>query len=452
MSYDPPIEEHKKILIDLNQDPQLFITTFYRFTADGIETRYLSNDLCCFLSSPREEQQECPMTLLSSEPMGANGNVYHLLIDGETEHALKTTALSRLTMEYRTVVPDVIKRLEASIAVRDRTDAQCGLKDLDSIYVGCDKFSIETLMAILVQYLMSDFPVQSYISYQGASLCQDKIAPVRPDAPAYTGIHLMEYADLGRLDHFNRSIGDGIYHQWERKTLVDSSEELIDVVKPSVLMEIMKQLILTFFHLSIRAGFTHRHLIVSKILLSSQPAEGLYFSIPMNLPFTVKISDFDKVGLSLPLGPEEKIHRFYNRHPITDVYLNIPRPPYKFITGRDIDQGKSKEYYVLPQYFKASNYERIRMMGVPFYPQFDLYTLLVSLMMTPSFYYSIIGQPQLEALWSSLWFPKDLQMINQRLRLFIGKEKPPTMDHVIEFLTNTRLKCDPLSDLIDLLI
>lgn len=441
------------LLIDLYQDPQTFLTTFYRFTEEGIQTRYLSDDLCPFLSS---EKRESPEKILLSTDSRGETNRYRIFLPSDTglnPYILKTIAVNRLSIDYQTGLSEGIKQLGKNIFdAIEKGGVLCSSRfaQLEKIYVGCDKFSIEILIAAFLQNLMSDFPLQTYLNYYQASLCH-QINLIPAFGPEYTGIFLREEADLGRLDKFSRKIGQGIYHQWERKILVDSSEELIDVIKPSVIVEILKQLILTLYHLSHRGGFTHGHLLIEKILLSSSPAKGLYFSIPLNLPFTVKISDYREVSLDLPLGPEEKIHHFYYRHPVTDIYLRVPRTPYQFITGKEKENGKEKEYFVLPLYFTAEKYQRLRFMGLPFYSSFDLYTLLVSMMMTPIFYYSILNHPFLEKLWNSLWFLRDLQVINQRLRFFLRKNKSPTMENVIEFLSKTRLKCDLFSDLIEIL-
>jgi hypothetical protein len=124
----------------------------------------------------------------------------------------------------------------------------------------------------------------------------------------------------------------------------------------------------------------------------------------LEAPFTCKIGDYGKSSLTVLLK-DNIPYRFYNRNALSELYLKVNRyePQVNCIEDYYVISMSSPEIYV---------YERH--MGSPFYRSFDIYTLLISLLLNPIIYKTFFRD--YVNIWNLLFFEDDRYIVHNRLR------------------------------------
>jgi hypothetical protein len=105
-------------------------------------------------------------------------------------------------------------------------------------------------------------------------------------------------------------------------------------------------------------------------------------------------------------------------------------------------------YYTIPRVLMGANIAPlayIRHAGYAFYRSIDLYTMVVSMMLSPQIYYSVMTDPKLRTqLWDSLWFSDELDAITQKIHTAMLAGSATSYSAVIPLLLNHKLRCDAL--------
>jgi len=131
--------------------------------------------------------------------------------------------------------------------------------------------------------------------------------------------------------------------------------------------------------------------------------------------------------------------RFYNESHLANIYLNIH--PFEL----DINQINTERYYTIGNIFNAQIYTRSRHMGIPFYRSFDYYTVLVSLLTNPAYYYSFFSSETLRKIfWDPIWFDDSIEVM-KRIRNYMLENKGQSINDAINILKGTKLKCNALN-------
>lgn len=456
----------QQFLQALNLDPKTFVETFYTFNSSPgniteviqVTTPYLSANLCCFLD------KTC-FKVVSEKPLGFTDSTYLVsLRDNSDYYVIKLTPVVEIAMRYQPYAPLILQRLHKAFTDRKVFGASCGYSELLDIsrYIGADKFANETIIGFLLDLTIQDFPIRSIIRYYDASLCPPNSSYASGIAASYTitgneesatlyagppyiGVHQMEYADMGQLSRLTTSDKWAPYRHVQRIKELDDTISVREVVSSETIFEILKQLITTLDFLQTQVQFTHGHLISSKVFVKSDPVDAVYKGIPLNADFTCKIADYDKSSLIVDLGAqnESQPYKIYNRSSVTDTFLDLPGLPYQVLTGFETIGRTTTAYYVLPPNFDEDLYTRLRYMGVPFYSQFDVYTLMVSMLLIPDVF-SVVTETEdyRKIFWDPLWFPKDTQLMYNRISRLIEGNYTVNLQNVILILQGIRLKCE----------
>jgi len=304
----------------------------------------------------------------------------------------------------------------------------------------------------LSQIITSYHPV---VRYYGGFVCRDR---------SYI---LMEYCDMGALDSFVEQSSQG------RATLPGPSPTLIStisylkehrlvpitIVRPEYTVQIVKQVVAAIVTLQSLASFISGDLKVANVFVASRPLSVTVNGLTLSSPFTCKIADYGKSSLTLDpniWSPASTMdnrvinsprYRLYNYNSAASATFSLTTPP---TFGRTPD-GTS--YYVIPKALVASGITPlayIRHAGYPFYRSIDLYTMIVSMMLIPAFYYSVMTQPQLRSvLWDSLWFQDELDSITRE----VHRKKGISASYrtVVPLLLGRKLKCNAVDDYFELL-
>jgi hypothetical protein len=104
-------------------------------------------------------------------------------------------------------------------------------------------------------------------------------------------------------------------------------------------------------------------------------------------------------------------------------------------------------------------YNRLRMLGVPYYKSYDVYMFLVSFFLQPQHFYLLTSYPKIkEEIWNEAMFshsPKSGEEVYKRIKRTIrkhyGTQKLLGTGVLIDILRNISLKCDVTTPLLDAL-
>lgn len=129
--------------------------------------------------------------------------------------------------------------------------------------------------------------------------------------------------------------------------------------------------------------------------------------------------------------------RFYNESTLANVYLTV----HPFTT--DISVKNDEYYYSIGNLLTSQIYTRTRHMGVPFYRSFDYYTVLVSLLTDPGFYYMFFSTERLRnTFWDPIWANTvDSEKVIKLIRQLVMEGKGKSITEAIAILKGLQLKC-----------
>ena len=187
----------------------------------------------------------------------------------------------------------------------------------------------------------------------------------------------------------------------------------------STIMQILTQITVGLHILQFYLNFTSGDLKAGNIFVKSDPINMTYMSIPIKSSFTCKIADYGKSSCTIYKENRSDRYgiRFYNESKMANLYLKFH--PFK----DDIISDEHGDYfYTIGSILNAQLYTRTRHMGVPFYYSFDYYTVLVSMLTNPSFFYPFFGSPTLlKIFWDPIWKEGDGNIILEKIKYHAGR-------------------------------
>ncbi|MGL4501115.1 MAG: hypothetical protein ACRC2M_09415, partial [Planktothrix sp.] len=293
--------------------------------------------------------------------------------------------------------------------------------ELPEQYLGLDEFSNEAIIAYFLKAVTEQFELPAfYLIHYNAYTCQKGL------------IHLMEEAELGTLDQF----GYGpLTNKYMRLTLFRGRRMML--IPPALTLEIIKQIVLFLIFAMQNLGFVSGDLKAANIFLagesiSVQHQDELY-NINIDCPFIVKVGDYGKSSITVPIGPEEEScqipnknfrktnfsgkqrlspgvfnTRIFNRNDLSEYYLKVRQPNFELKLLSDGGFG-----YVLNPTFIAEIFVYNRHTGTPYFRSLDFYTLIASMILLPQFQ-SSFQHPLLQRLWQVIWVGNEGRVILER--------------------------------------
>jgi hypothetical protein len=433
-----------KILSRLLTEPEAFARDYQRRPPN-----FLYNDqrVCCLLDQTTKSPT-CPgINHGYLGKRGKDGVPFLVNIDGE-DLVLKTTNPGQLSLVYRKEPPTNIKSFNATLK---KAPSRCGYSNIDDLrYLGADEFTNEMIIGIILSSYFITWNEETknnfypIIEYLTSTVCQDRSPGLKIiTATPPIGVHLMEYADLGTLVDFANRRETQVYRQ--RQRIIDprspyGEEITIEVIKPDIILQIIRQVIAALHLLQNEFDFNHGDLKAANILVRSEPAKGIYQGVDISAPFTCKVADYGKS--SLTFGTDQGPHRIYNRTWLADRYLYIM--PFTPMINTQRTREGDEPFFIVQGLFNIHLYTRTRHMGLPFYLAFDTYTFLISILLIPAFYYSFFESPHLvEKVWTPLWFGQDGQRMQQDILVFHkDPSKAQSISTVLNLLKGIRLRCN----------
>ena len=406
--------ERRRLLESFNQDPETTAKTFYSFISSRLYSPYLSlnkRDLCCIFNRevPMESTPGLCLAPFKEIGSGAHGTIYSI---GTREES------------YIIKERDVTKPLVAYLEQSERTQRRllpyqgvCGFPlSFPSLALASDDFTNEVLVSYILDELLdrpgvADAGLNNIATTYAASICGKR-----------KGLLLMERGDASLNDVFNP-----VFSSYQEFGFTISGD--IPVFNEYFVLNTIGQVVLILQYLH-NWNFVHGDLKLANVAFFSTPYR--YY----DANFTVKLIDFEKSSITYSLGDTD--HRFFNYSSLADTYLSlIPFTP-------NVKDGT----FIIDSTFVPQTYAYSRHEMIPYYSSFDLYTFIISMALSPSYFFAFSRFPNLvSSVWRVLFDENNFVKVYDRIYKAQGKLDPNSMSDILEILRGIPLKCD-LADLL----
>lgn len=324
------------------------------------------------------------------------------------------------------------KDKDSDIIVKRISDS-CGFPNLsDYQFIKSDKYTNEFMIGFLISKYMekSNLDYNPFIDYYGAYICgiSQKQQSVNFKNNV-SGNMLLEYANFGDLQKFK------------------DTEESNDL---NYIDDILTQIVFGLDYLKSNYYFSHGDLKPANVLLTKTSVNMTYSGINLQTDIAVKIADFDKSSITLYKSRDNNTNniqstRIFNENKLANLSLKIKD------FEQDIKVKNGVSYYQFDNYINVNKNTYIRHMGIPFYMSYDLYTIIVGVLMIEKFYYQITETPELKKVfWDTLWVDQDdEQKLQEKILKYHNSDNIyVSYIRIIDFLDNIKLKCDLFKDII----
>ena len=435
------LNDQRDIIRILTYSPYIFVNYIHYRESDDIEFQgspipipsipfipYNDPTLCSIINDINDNK---------FKPLGPKGKVGtpYLITDKELSNGYiiaKLTTIDKLHAKYLIKPPTSLSSFIGRSEEINHCISDIQLSNIR--YIASDEFTNETLISYILNYLVienskvgNELPLL-FVRHYKSGICNDNI-----------GINLMEYCDLGTLDKFTYNM-----HNYE---IDDNGKKLIrSLIDSDTIRQILTQIIVALHMLQTLINFTSGDLKAGNVFIKSDPIDIKYQGISLKSPFTCKIADYGKS--SCMLYKSTTAVRFFNDNNLATAYLSI----HPFTD--DIIINDKLYYYSIGNTFNSQVYTRTRHMGLPFYHSFDYYTVLVSMLTNPSFYYMFFSNNLLrELFWDPIWDPQsnDSTIAMEKIHHYVIENKGKSINDAINILRGLKLKCSAVTDIISIL-
>lgn len=384
--------------------------------------------MCCILHAIRGTVPEnlCEdVNVRALGPAGKVGTPYLLTSDNQTL-IVKVSEVDTAYTKYQQKPPTSLDKLNV-VSVRE-----CITKfPIHNIrYMVSDEFTNETLIAYVLNYLASQVPLPPlFVIHYDAGICTDQNVTY--------GMNIMEYCDLGPLDEFvpPYAITSDITYRGTTQRITIASED--DV------FAIFTQLTVALDMLESNIGFTSGDLKAGNVFVKSDAIDYEYKGIQLKAPFTCKIGDYGKSSCMIRRSTGTAL-RFYTDSKLARAYLKIhPFDP-------EVQERDGVMYYTLGALTNLQLATRTRHMGIPFYMSMDYYTILVSLLTRPAYFYTFFSSEKLlSTFWQPVWNPgESSQDTIDMIYKYVLDNSGRSINDALNILKGRNLRCDAVEAVI----
>ena len=362
---------------------------------------------------------------------------------------------SRWSKFYSTDIFEVKKLREAIRLNPDLAKACLGVSYLDYKYIGVDDFASE----LLNTYITSMFLVSA------------RMPMLVNDIKTYSvcgrfGLLLTDVASEGDLFDVSSGRNAELYKAYQVPQPSGGYMPYVSIdhtVAESVVLQV-----LTFLDvLRENLDFNHGNLKLSSVLLNRESVNYTYKNIRVSGSYCIKVKNFvNSSTLILPKSGSTNHVKLFNEiratrylpsiTGATDFKLN-PKSMVncvKIEIGTATDNSAINEKVFSPTSGKCfnqmwwklgSNFNTILSLilahsGLPYYRSLDFYVFMVSLMMTPVWYNSILSSKRLNMIWNGIWLNDEVRDITFDCLQYHEKGKP-NLDDVYGLLKKYHLSC-----------
>jgi len=384
---------------------------------------------CCILEKIQDPLSSSPLcSEINIKPLGTPGKVGvpYLLNYDDKILVVKVAKVSKLFARYRKAPPSSLE--EVTVAGTKTCISQFPLNRI--VFIASDEFTNETLIAYTLNYMASKIDIPPlYVKHYEGAVC-DK------GRDAY-GLNIMEYCDLGTLN----TMATNTTYTAPYKINYNDTIIYEKLVTEDVLYQILSQIVVALDILHKTLEFTSGDLKADNIFVKSDPIDYVYKGIKLQAPFTCKIADYGKSSCMVKRTNGSAL-RFYNQSTLADIYLKLhPFEP-------DIENITGEYYYTIGDLTNTQLYTRTRHMGIPYYHSFDYYTVLVSLLTNPGYYYTFFSSERLlKTFWYPVWLNTD-ESVQNAIYKYVLKNKGRSINDALDILHGTVMKCNAVENVI----
>lgn len=445
-------ERRTNLLVRLNQDPENFVKTFYSQVSDKYFSPYLNlnnSDLCCLVgrrSLPTGQEAPICYSAISQIATGSHGTVYSVG-SFDQNYALKVRKIGKLFIEYSPVLPNSERRVR-------RFSGECGFPlQFAQSSIGSDDFTNEILISYLLEYLMEETGaltagLNNLVNTFDSTVCNVVNPGIFFRTRENLGVLLMEKG----LSSFDQPFS-ATFAPFQRE--INWQGEFLPIFEQKFILDCFRQLVFILGFLEKTFNFSHGDLKVGNVVFFPERYFATYQGRQVVSDFTLKIIDFEKSAITVNLAGKD--HRIYNRSSLADNYLRIrpfePQISKRLFTepeGFQLSEQDSREFYTLPGFTTSQIYAASRHRATPFYQNFDIYTVFISFLLTPSFFIPIFSSSELKKrIWDPLFLPEESSQIYQNLYSAQGNKNPNSTGEILDLLKGFQLKCNILDLLLD---
>jgi len=418
---------NQRIVIESIINSPITMSKYIHYTDSNIYPLISYNDpnICCILNNILFSNSCNGLTITPLGPSGKIGVPYIIKSSDGLDLVVKVSKLGKLFSDYKTNPPTSLSSITNSELELNQCINKVPLSHIR--YLASDEFTNETLIAYVLNILTFKYnlPPLFVKHYQGA-ICSN--------TDLY-GLNIMENCDLGSLDKLPNH--PDFLKYLDEYNIVDNNLDLLAfLVNSDTIFQILSQITCSLHMLQNYLGFISGDLKAGNVFVKSDPINTNYMGIKLNSPFTCKIADYGKSSCMYPLHDGTYL-RFYNDSSLADLYLSLhPFSP-------NIELIENDYYYTVDYTFSAQVHTRTMHMGIPFYKSFDLYTVLVSMLTHPAFFYMFFSNTTLKQIfWDSIWYNsyESEEAIN-RIRQHVVKGTGRSINDAISILLGLKLKC-----------
>lgn len=431
--------ERNAVLNKMLSDPRNFAQTLYTSQKKGFFNRtveifspYLNLDdtrFCCLTEEiTPKTSTELPCTCYFSKITAIDAKKSQVnLFTVNQNFFIKVDRIKDLHITYSDEAPAKVKGSKLQII------QTCDYKMLENVqYLGSDQFTNAVLVGYILNivYEQANNGLRGILETYGATVCQENKANAK-------SVLFLEYVNGHSLRKF-AEIGGSEY--------TELNEQSITIFKKNIVIDIFKQITANLHFLWRSIYFNHGGLIASSLSVDTERATNTtYAGLKINSPFTLKMENFAHTALTLAINGNKYL-RVYQRSSKISTYLKLAG--FNPIVGTQLSQP----YYILDSSFNTTALARVRHMGIPFYGSFDLYTVLISLLIMPEIYYTVFTDSKLKNIFfDTMWFIEDISPVFKAITNAMENKKPNSYDTVISILRGRKLKCNLLNDLLRVL-
>lgn len=358
---------------------------------------------------------------------------------------------------------------------------------LDTIYISLDEFTNETMIAGIIDHVWKIGPHTitadnfiPYVVHDSAAICGENVKmanSTNTEILVYVkrneylvGQNLMEYCNLGNLDSLLSNcdeygrLKDGTsiygktnypqnYHPIFENTKKKRKHE--PIMLPNIARGILFSVVYAFHFLHQKINFIHGDAKISNVFLHQYKGSTtvVWKDQIIDMPFCAKLADYGKSSATLETGegpvrlfwePESSAIRLF-RSGATQVNPFVPN-----VKDKTYNTGDTSVNVV---------YNRLRMLGIPYYKSYDVYMFLVSFFLQPSHFYLLTTYSNFKMhIWdTAIWghSPSSGEKVYKRIKRVIRKRYGTSellrTGILIEILKDTSLTCDVTTPLLDAL-
>lgn len=310
-------------------------------------------------------------------------------------------------------------------------------------YIGLDNFANEVINATIVDEAFSkDSKMPKlYNKIVSYSLC------------GRAGLILMEEASHKDIQSFLTELSKEDADIYQVK--VKGKTSTFSGVKRDVIIPLVKQSLAALDFLQKRVEFIHSELLASNVLVDDTKCKGTYEGVKLDGKYTAKIADYSHCACSITSKKEtDPKVRVFNEYRVTRFLPSIGEPSYQVKTKThqtcpiNIGSGQTCDnvfWWTLPSSFGVKTSLITQHSGMPFYRSYDAYTFIISLMLCPRFYYTVMSSENAnlyQAIWASIWLPKELEKVTRLVEK--NKGEKITLSLVLDIMSGLSLRCDAL--------